>query len=454
MGHPARDIGGGGAVLTGNNRRLNLAALVSLGLLVVGNLAYPDTAVKLSLHAGPIRVSPLALEFALAAPALVWFVVRNRSRLSCGAIDLLLITALIFVVIRGSMAATDGNELGLTLAFGGYIILLYYGAAIVGQNGLRVLFGMLVTMGIIAAAYALVEFVLKDNILYGGIIKKSLLPYVGKGYHRSSSTLGQPDVLGIFMIQVAPFIIFFFLRAAGKVRTALWGAAILLVSLALLVTYSKGSWIAALVLTVAGLGWLVWRRRVLSKRLLILMLVLAVGIGFFTSFFYSTVQAGTISKARTSESIKPREYMWARVPRTFLANALFGAGLYQGNAEIFRVNPAPNLKNRPTAIDNLYMTVIVEQGLVGTILIAGAFWSIGSKGFKTIRTSGFARSWGWPLVASMAAVLIEGVVTSNLMIWPIMVVFWLIAGMLRALAQVSERQEHHYDKYDSLSALP
>ena len=417
-----------------------IAALASLVLVIIGTLSYPDTFVSVGLHVGSIRVSPMGLEFIIAAPALFWFAIRHRSLIHWGSLDTLLVITLIYVTVRGMTAATNGNELGLVFAFTAYILMLYYGAAFVGQDGLRVLYLVLIAMGIIAAVYAIIEFALGENVLYGGIIKESMLPFAGKGYHRSSSIIGQPGALGTFMVQVAPLLIFFFIWAANRVGKVLWGLSIFLIALAMLLTYSKGPWIVAAIISIFGLLWLVRRRTTVAKNLIVLFLVVATGLGVFTLMCYDTVQAGTFSKARTSESTKPREYMWSRVPSTFLANPLIGAGLWQASAEIFRVNPAPEYNNRPKSIDNIYLTALVEQGVAGVILIVLTLWLMGAQAWKAQNKNHYASHWGWPLAVSMIAVMINGFTINDLMIWPNMVVFWLMAGMLRALVERVRRE--------------
>lgn len=432
-----------GIVLRGTNgpgSAGRLAALASLMLLVAGTLVYPDPFVTVGFHLGSFRVSPMGLLFVAAAPALTWFSLRHRYLIKGSMIDIMLSITLLFIGTRGLMEASTGNELGLVVAFVAYIILLYYGTAVVSQGSYRTLFILLVVIGVMAAAYALIEFALGENVLYGSILKESVIPFPGHGYHRSGSLLGAPGPLGIFMVQVAPFFLFFFMRAASRTRKVLWGLAILLVALALLVTFSKGPWGTAVVLTIGGAVWLARHQTPAARSLLLLFLVVTVGLGTFSLVFYSTVKSGTVSKARTNESTEPREYMWSRVPRTFEANPLLGAGLWQGNAEIFRVNPAPVYKNRPSSIDNMYLTALVEQGLIGVILVASTLWLIGRRGWKLLKNGGDAAEWGWPPAVCMVAVMIAGLTSNDFMTWSNMVVFWLAAGMLRALAE-QERQK-------------
>ncbi|MBE0428979.1 MAG: O-antigen ligase family protein [Thermoleophilia bacterium] len=424
-------------------RRSHMAALWTLVLLVAGTIAYPDTFVYAALRAGSLRISPLGLLFAIATPAVLWrlWICRNRQALSPQIIDLMLAVYIAFITIRGMAAASNANQLGLVLAFAGYVLLVYYGSAVVGQaqRSLRIMFLTVVVMGVAAAAYGLIEFALERNILYGEIIKESVRPFPGEGYHRIGSLLGQPVVMGAFMVQTIPFVIYFFIRSSAALTRFAWGAAAVAVFLALIVTYSKGAWITAALLIVGGLAWMTLRRPPATRRLILLMGAVALAAGMFTASFYNTVHAGTLSKARTSESISPRTYMWSKAPATFMANPLIGAGLWKGGSEIHRVSQAPDRPNRPIAIDNMYLTVLIEQGLFGALLGASVLVLFGIHVLKLLKKGGTQAGWAWPLAVCMLVTIVNGLTFDILMVWPTMVVFWLASGMVRALGETARQ---------------
>lgn len=419
--------------------RLYWLALATLAFLVAGTVLYPDTMVSQGWHVGSLRISSIGILFIITAPAIGWYAWKRRTWLALKPVDLMLLLILIYICVRGLLASTNSNELGLVLAYIGYTALLYYGTAIVGQRqgALSALYQLLAILGVIVAIYALLEFILGENVIFGSIISEDLVPFASKGYHRSGSFLGHPVALGTFMVQLSPFFIFYYVRAVGTARRVAWATAIILVMLSLLVTYSKGAWGATAVLITAGLFWVLLQRSSVTRSILMLFLAVAIVIGAFTVAFYDAVNAGTTSKARTSESFKPRIYMWTKVPDTFLANPLTGAGLWQANAEVFRINPAPEVKNRPTSIDNMYLTALVEQGLIGFLLAATTFIMIGRQAWKLIRRGGSHAIWGLPVAASMLLIMILGFSSNVLMIWPNMVIFWLTAGMIRAMIEGS-----------------
>ena len=439
MYHPAQDLIGRGAIRTDKDRHWYLAALVSLTFIIVGTLVYPDTYIRVAFHVGSVRISPMPLIFIISFPAIMLFIYHHRILLKWSILDTMMLLTTLFVCLRGVLAATNVDELGLVFGFVGYILLTYYGAAFISQVDLRVLYYILAITGIFVAAYAIIEFGLGENILFSGILKSDLVPFIPKHYYRSSSTLGGSGQLGTFMIQVVPFFMFFFLRGKSELKRVLWCLAIIMSLLSLLLSFGKDPWFTASFLAIAGVVWLVWKNRTQAKSLLFLFFSIVISLSTFILVFHSTVYAGTFSKARTSESFKPREYMWSRVPSTFMSNPLIGAGLWQGNAQVFQVNPSIDYKNRPKSIDNQYLTALIEQGFIGSVLIGSTLLIIFVQGWKVLSSNQNIASIGWPLGACMIATLINGATTNDLMIWPNMVVFWFSAGMLRALVEKTRR---------------
>ena len=90
------------------------------------------------------------------------------------------------------------------------------------------------------------------------------------------------------------------------------------------------------------------------------------------------------------------------------------------------------------------MTLIVENGIVGTLLAGGMVILIGLQSWRLIRAAGPNAIWGVLISASLGAVLIDGMTFDAMMNWPNMVVFWLLAGALRAMIELQEKGSDAY----------
>ena len=432
-----RSYGGGGG-----DGGLFLAALAALVLLLAGNLLYPDTSTDAAISLGAIRVSPLGALFVLTAPFLLIYAGRRRHELSISLLDVLLPATMAYLAFRGILAATTANGVALTAGYAAYSLTIYYGAAVLAQRSVavRVITVTIVSVGLVVVALGMLEFFLERNVLYEGLIKQSSIPFRGAGYHRSGSTLGHPLALGLFLVQVAPFFVIFFAKADTVLKRIAWGVAMIGLALTLLVTFSKGPWGTAGILAASAMAYLLWKKPAARKLTMVLAVAVVLSSALFFVVFHENTMAGTFSRARTSESLSPRKYMWSRTPAVIGANPVFGVGMWQGGPEVARIDPVDLGENQPTAIDNLYLTIIVEDGLVGALLLLVTLALVFRQAIGLFRGGGDYATWGAAYLISMGAVIINGMTMDTLLMWPGMVMFWLVAGMMRAMYEMKQRK--------------
>ena len=253
--------------------------------------------------------------------------------------------------------------------------------------------------------------------------------------------MGHPLALGEFVVQGTPFAVFLFAVARSVKWRALMGLVVVVSMLALEVTFGKGPWTYAGIMGVAAIAWFVWQNP--SSRRLIALLILSIiaGIALLTAVFSSNVDAGTFSNARTGESFDPRIYMWSRVPTVVREHPVFGVGMYLGGPIVSDVPPVITGPHKPTAIDDLFLSVLTEQGVVGFGLLATAIVLIGSQAWRLLRRGGALAKWALPAVFCLGVTIISGFSMDSLWMWTAMVMFWLAAGMLRALVEIDDRGE-------------
>lgn len=437
--------GAGGGSMADRRHWFAAVVLASVLVLVANSHLYPDTATDLALRLGPFRISPLSAVFALTAPQIALYCLWNMKRVRLGVTDLFLVAAITYIVIRG-VAVQMGvsiNGVGLVVIFGAHVLLIYYGAAILGQSlkVQKVVFVTLTALVVLASVYALVEFAFGRNLIYGSIIKKSLVPPEGRGYHRAGSLLGHPLALGMFIIQAVPFTAFLLASSRTRKWKLIYGGVIVVTMMALEVTFDKGPWAYAAIVGFLAVLWF-FRYVPSSRRMMsILLLVLAVSLTLLTIAFSSRLYDSTLSRGRIGQSVSPREYMWSRAPVVFRQFPIFGVGMYQGGPIVSDVPPVITGDLKPIAIDNLYLSVLVEQGLAGFILLGTALVLIGRQFWKLLRSRSSLVRWAVPPVVCMVLTLMGGFSMDTLWMWPAMVVFWLSAGLLRALVEMDRRKD-------------
>ncbi|MHB1464026.1 MAG: O-antigen ligase family protein [Thermoleophilia bacterium] len=423
-----------------SKKAMATVAMVALVALIADSLLYPDTVSKSAWHLGMIRVSPLGVIFVITAPLIIWYFLRNIRDLTLGVLDVVLIVTIAYMTGRGLLAAQTVDGLGLVLAWSGYILVIYYGAATLFQDLKRrkIIFISLAVLVAISAIYALIEFAAARNIIYGSII--SSVPFPGQGYHRSGSFMGSPLAFGLFIVQATPFVLFFLAAVKSWKWRLLLGGVTIIAVLALETTFGKGPWITAGIIGVSASAWLLWKRPSSRKLVGVLLAAVIISVVLFSAIFHSTVTAGTVSKARTSESFKPRLYMWERVPQVLADNLLFGVGMWRGGPAVSDIDVTVTGKYQPTVIDNFYLLVLVEEGALGFMLLGSTFFLISRDIWHLYSSHSRFFKWLVPPVICMAATLINGFSMDTMWLWPTMVVFWLSAGLSRALVEMDRHE--------------
>ncbi|MHB9111526.1 MAG: O-antigen ligase family protein [Thermoleophilia bacterium] len=431
----------------GEKSHLFRMALTAFIIVIAGTLLYPDTFTRAGLRVGPFRISALALLFFIVAPPVFAFAWSRRGSLKPGIVDVALLLMVGFMVIRGFAAATNGNELGLDAAFAVYTLLLYYGASILGQHSpaFRVITLTLAILALIISLYAILEFILNDNFIYGALIEEKV-PIKSAELHRSGSTLAHPAVLGVILIALAPLQIYFFYREKNIFRRTFWGVSLLISVVALYVSFSKGSWITAAIIFLATSIILIFNLQKIYGKLkpfVILTTALIFILLLFVSLSYKEFEFNVFSSERRFESFGMRWVMWEKAPGVFFDNHMIGVGMWKGAAAVYSVVYNEGEQDAKDAgyeenmipVDNLYLTTMVEEGLIGTLLLILTISLIGRQAWSLIRTKGRQAGMVISLSVGMVAVLINGMTMDTLLIFPIMFIFWLYAGLIRAKAE-------------------
>lgn len=410
-------------------------------VLISGTVLFPDTFTDAGLHLGPLRISVTMLLYMLTAPQIIFCIWRCQGDLSRRLIDILFITAILFITTRGLLAADQVNVYGLTLAYGAYSLLAFYGLAIIGQHRyvLNIVFISISLLSVLVAVYALLEFVIGENILFAGLVSKTV-PYLERSYYRSGSTLGHPVALGLYLVETGPLIIYMFARARSRVARSFWFFGIIVVALALESTLTKGSWIPAMLLGLLAGIWFIWRNPASRRGVVLLLLSVGMAVAVFSAMYSSEIYDGIFSYGRQNESIGMRKIAWSRSPDVIADSLLFGVGMWHGGGEVSAIKTENAEEyNKPLFIDNIYITLLVENGMVGLVLMGAALLLIGREIWRLLLSEGELSAWAIAPAFGMIAVLINGLTANTLLIWPGMLIFWVFAGMIRAMAELNSR---------------
>ncbi|HEU5228580.1 MAG TPA: O-antigen ligase family protein, partial [Ktedonobacteraceae bacterium] len=246
----------------------------------------------------------------------------------------------LFPAIRGATNAYDAAYYYPNIIFGA-LVLCWLGTVLAcNREGLRHVFQALAVLGSLLAVHTLIQAA-TGTILLGSsasqafLETKSFYQLTGSDAHRIGSLFIDPNWNGDF------FAIMVFIPLALFVETSSWSAKLLylvemfLIVLALLFTYSTGSWIA----TFAGL--LVFVVLVGRFQYRVLLLALIGLAGLIVILYFPTQIALQLRHASAPAEVSLRLGAWKTALRVISAYPLSGVGLglnaYGLAAEPFRV---------------------------------------------------------------------------------------------------------------------
>ncbi|RJQ42364.1 MAG: O-antigen ligase family protein [Gaiellales bacterium] len=402
---------------------LRRAALALLMAVVFVAVIYPETFITSFPLIGSEWTSPMTLLMApviLVTAAIVW---RERGRIGFAPADALLLLFFAYVLARN----VSGLPL-FTVKYVVYGVALYYLAAALSARvrDLRRILVFVSLLVAVTAVYGLAEYAAQANFLYRDVISV-IVPK--NATHRVSSFLAHPVVFAAFIVQALPFTFLLWVRGWNR-WAALAGAASSLMAVAcLFLTSSKGSWITAFA---AGVVVAVYFIRTRGKKSMFIMLAVFLLAALTAGMYLSRSSLDEIF--RTSTSVDVRVASWEAAVKGIKENPVFGVGLKQGEEEVVEQLPDwwKKLTGFEPPVDNYYLNVVLEEGIVGGALWLALMVMILYGGYRAV---GLNREGRFIFVAAYLSIIVLALnmlTFDALLIAPNRVLFWVAAGILRA----------------------
>jgi O-antigen ligase len=193
---------------------------------------------------------------------------------------------------------------------------------------------------------------------------------------RAQGSFTHPNQLAFFLVMSLPPALVLAVRHRGLLRALATGAALILLT-ALLLTLTRGAIIGAAVSFAVMLVWLPFRR--IAATVLIGLLIFAVANGDALSRSKELNLVGarlaTVLDREDATVNNGRLQIWGTVPQIVSDHPVFGIGL--GNFHAYSLQYG--LSEGGLAFEhahNVALTVLVEQGVVGFLLLATTLFMI------------------------------------------------------------------------------
>jgi O-antigen ligase len=244
----------------------------------------------------------------------------------------------------------------------------------------RVLLLFLSGLALLLAVLAMVQrFVAPSWLMLG---RTQVPQFLG----RSSGSFGQPNSLAGFLVLVAPLVASqIFVRHHSAVRRTWWVYVSALLAVGLVLTISRGAWIALVIaLLAAPLVWMTAHplRRALAAVALSLVLALT---GWAVAANVPAVR-GRLAELKTNNGELSRPMLWRAAWSLFLANPVTGAGAGSFGVSLDQYRPE-SFQLEARWAHNDYLNTLSDYGTIGFLLAFGAWAAIGVQCGRRARES-------------------------------------------------------------------
>ena len=272
--------------------------------------------------------------------------------------------------------------------------------------------------------------------------------------HRAIGSIGNPNLLGFYLNLSIPFFFPFFLSCKNRYSKIFWRSGLFLSIILLVLTFSRGSWIAFFVSCVV----LFWRN---FRKLIFISFI------SFISLFLLTSVSGQIKNTYeeyfTNYQYNHRINSISIVAQVWATHPFFGTGV--GEYRFFS-KPLGSYNDNP---DNMYLLMLSEIGSLGIIARFGFFAVLMNVLLKAVKFLGtkygengcdsaffqttlqrdywFLRAF----IACFAASFLNLVTTDGLQFPVTRMIFWIVAGLgiTYAVIVIKENESLRYlvEKY-------
>lgn len=230
-----------------------------------------------------------------------------------------------------------------------------------------------------------------DRAIYG------LFPFkmeVGSGFNRSCATFTNPNILGQFMVLVIPFVAAYGFSGRRSAPKILARVSLLLSVAGLLVTFSRGAYLAlgaiAIVMCIANI-----------RRLVPILMVLCSVVMLMPDAVYARL--ATMGNA-SDVAIIERFELWGIAMQLFLQAPLFGHGA--GVSSTFNILQQEGYYN--AHMHNMFLQILAEGGIVGLGLLLFIIWKLFRTGFELVIHAPKTRMHGAAIIAFCAGFCVCG----------------------------------------------
>jgi O-antigen ligase len=262
------------------------------------------------------------------------------------------------------------------------------------NNLYRQEFSQIISFTLIFLAMGISCFAVYQFLTHSNRVWNEISPYTG----RASGTFISPNNLAGFLEMILPVAVAYVL--AGRIKPVtriLLGYSALVIAGGIVVTFSRGGWVAGAAALLALLGILIFHRQ--HRLPALLLLILLIGGGAIFTAKYLTRTATFIQRQKTSGmdighvDLELRSDLWLAARQMWRENFWWGVGPAHYNYR-FPEYRTERIQMTPDRAHNDYLNLLADWGATGGIIILAGMTVFG-VGLLQTRKKVRRSEWGF-----------------------------------------------------------
>lgn len=385
----------------------------------------------------PVSISGMQIGLGLAVAGMAWELLVEGKKFRRTPFD---VPVLCFLAVTLLSAVLSGEPLRGLRQFAGswtvaglYLMARYGGDELLLRRLLKVLFWP----ALIVAAYGIFQHLTGIDVLRPHSPLASL-PFAGTTVFFPRGTFNHYQTFSNVFFLLFSLSLALSLHDAGGKDRLLWRAGLVLMSVAMVLTFTRGIWLASL-LSLIIVAFLSFSLRKAT--------VLLVAAGAVVAVALFAAGPGISARARSifvMDQNVERLMLWETTWNMIRDNPRLGVGVgnYQRVQEGYD-RPAVAMEMTRSHSHNNLLQVTVERGLFGLFIFLWIWYLVVKKGFYSLwklrREGGLTFGITLGSLAGLLGFFADGIFQNNFGDTEVVIFFWLLVGIIAAAAGEEER---------------
>ncbi len=276
--------------------------------------------------------------------------------------------------------------------------------------------------------------IFEDGVISSSWVDMSVFADIGA---RISSFLGNPNMLGVYLVIVFPFVLAQMLMSKRRMGKLMYMVCALAVFTCIVMTWSRGAWLGLIVSVLLFL-------LIYNFKNIWIIFAGAVTLPLWYGFIPQNMINRFMSILHMSDSsVIYRFNTWRGVLNMIYDNLLGGIGVGESAFKSSYGEYAVAGTETVMHSHNLFLEIILELGIVGFILFAAIMICYVQKSFSSIRTKPHGSRSRVMIAAGLSG--IAGALTMGLTdyVWynyRVFLIFWAVLALNAALIRINEKE--------------